>query len=1015
MSLPPRFARPAAILTFLALAIAVFYSSTAASSFHLFSRGSLARSASLTNPFIKSDARKANIATADDLFLGEGASRFSAIEQFLALAAMPQSPAGPETVTLYAADCTTPKTTFELGDIVCAKATGIPLGAFRRLTWHNPDRYVERATPILADGQTDLWTNPATTTGLIEDITVQNRGTWRVNILNARGSVIASAFYTVTDPAQATSDLAISVSAIGDDSPPSTSLVQFLVDVKNAGPNDATNVRFVDSNFVNMTLNGATQTGGTENAFTCTDSGTVDCSIANLPNGASAQFTLTFTAGAAGSTIDNSVSVSSDTTELNAGDNTSSAQPLLINSGAAPAQCVLECPNNITVTAPAGETQAQVNFSSPNHFGTCGTITTSHSSGSFFPVGSTVVTASSSVGDGSCSFTITVLDSAPPTIACPSNQTVAAAGGECSATVDPGTPTATGNNVSVTGTRNDGQALDAPYPGGVTTITWTAVDDDGRRASCAQTITVSTDDTTPPTITAPPDLTLTTGASEESSCGVIVGESSITADADDNCSVSVSRTGVPAGNFFPLGTTTITYTATDPAGNTATDTQTITVSDNTPPVVHVNGDNPLTPDFNEAPDVTVECGGTLVDPGATAEDSCIGPVDVTTNTIDTHTPGTYTLVYSATDGTNTGTGTRTVHVVDTTAPVISLNGSNPMTVECHSSFTDPGATAEDGCAGSFAATASGSVNANVPGSYTITYSASDPSGNAATPVTRTVNVVDTLAPVITLNGANPMTVECHTSYSEPGATANDACNGPVPVTVSGSVNVNVPGSYTITYSATDGSHPASATRTVNVVDTTAPVISCPANITVTLPLNTSATSMAVSYPAVTATDSCSSSVTVTTSKASGSVFSVGTTVVNATATDPAGNSSSCSFTVTVLYNFTGFFQPVDNLPTLNQVNAGRAIPVKFSLSGNKGLAIFAPNSPSSGVIPCGANDPVVDIEETVTAGSSSLGYTASSDQYSYIWKTESSWAGTCRQLLIQLNDGTTHRANFKFK
>jgi hypothetical protein len=274
-------------------------------------------------------------------------------------------------------------------------------------------------------------------------------------------------------------------------------------------------------------------------------------------------------------------------------------------------------------------------------------------------------------------------------------------------------------------------------------------------------------------------------------------------------------------------------------------------------------------------------------------------------------------------------------------------------------------------------------------------------------------VVDTLAPVITLNGANPMTVECHTSFTDPGATANDACSGPAGVVASGSVNVNVPGSYTITYTSTDGAHSSTATRTVNVVDTIAPVISCPTDIVVYLPLNSTATSMAVTYPAVTATDSCASNVTVTTSKVSGSIFPVGPTTVTATATDPAGNSSSCSFTVTVLYNFTGFFQPVDNLPTLNQVSAGKAIPVKFSLSGNKGLAIFAPNNPTSGVIPCGANDPVVDITETVTAGSSSLSYT--SDQYNYVWKTESSWAGTCRQLILQLNDGSIHRANFKFK
>ena len=159
----------------------------------------------------------------------------------------------------------------------------------------------------------------------------------------------------------------------------------------------------------------------------------------------------------------------------------------------------------------------------------------------------------------------------------------------------------------------------------------------------------------------------------------------------------------------------------------------------------------------------------------------------------------------------------------------------------------------------------------------------------------------------------------------------------------------------------------------------------------------------------------SSNVTVTTDHASGSSFPVGTTTVNATADDQNGNTSSCSFTITVLYNFTGFFQPVNNLPVLNIVNAGRAIPVKFSLSGNKGLNIFAPNSPSSGPIVCNSSAPATVLQDTVTAGGSSLSYDAGADQYIYVWKTDSSWAGTCRQLVVQLNDGSIHRANFQFR
>jgi len=162
---------------------------------------------------------------------------------------------------------------------------------------------------------------------------------------------------------------------------------------------------------------------------------------------------------------------------------------------------------------------------------------------------------------------------------------------------------------------------------------------------------------------------------------------------------------------------------------------------------------------------------------------------------------------------------------ETEPPVITLNGANPMTVECATGFSDPGATATDNCTSGIMATASGSVNTSVTGTYTITYNATDAAGNPATPVTRTINVVDTTAPVITLNGADPMTVECPTSYSEPGATATDNCGVSVPVTITGTVNTGVPGAYTITYKAKDAANNETMkTRTVNVVDTTKPTL-----------------------------------------------------------------------------------------------------------------------------------------------------------------------------------------------
>lgn len=224
------------------------------------------------------------------------------------------------------------------------------------------------------------------------------------------------------------------------------------------------------------------------------------------------------------------------------------------------------------------------------------------------------------------------------------------------------------------------------------------------------------------------------------------------------------------------------------------------------------------------------------------------------------------------------------------------------------------------------------------------------------------------------------------------------------------------GTTTVELTVTDSQGASSSClASVTVVDQTAPVVSCPANVVVTLPPNTMNTGMVVNYPAPTSMDNCSASPTITTSPGSGSTFLVGVTTVNVTAKDAANNQSSCSFTVTVRYNFSGFFQPVDNAPTVNTVNAGQAIPVKFSLSGNKGLSIFAAGSPTSQPIACSTGSPTDAIEETVTAGSSSLSYDATTDQYKYVWKTNAAWKGTCRKLVLQFNDGSTREALFQFK
>ena len=120
-----------------------------------------------------------------------------------------------------------------------------------------------------------------------------------------------------------------------------------------------------------------------------------------------------------------------------------------------------------------------------------------------------------------------------------------------------------------------------------------------------------------------------------------------------------------------------------------------------------------------------------------------------------------------------------------------------------------------------------------------------------------------------------------------------------------------------------------------------------------------------------------------------------------------------AFLLNPAYDFSGFFAPVDNPPTVNKVNAGRAILVKFSLAGDQGLDVLAEGYPISRRIDCDATDRVDAVEKTATAGSSGLSYDATTDQYTYVWKTEKAWTG-CRQLVLKLDDGTVHRANFSF-
>ena len=165
-------------------------------------------------------------------------------------------------------------------------------------------------------------------------------------------------------------------------------------------------------------------------------------------------------------------------------------------------------------------------------------------------------------------------------------------------------------------------------------------------------------------------------------------------------------------------------------------------------------------------------------------------------------------------------------VLDTEAPVITLVGTSQVSVNQGATYTDAGTTATDNFDGNIAAniTAISTVDTSVAGTYTIAYNVSDAAGNAATPVVRTVYVLDIERPVITLLGSNPLEINKGTTYTDAGATATDDVDGDITddITVTSTVDTSTVGTYTVTYNVSDAAGnaatPVVRTITVNPVE-----------------------------------------------------------------------------------------------------------------------------------------------------------------------------------------------------
>jgi len=416
---------------------------------------------------------------------------------------------------------------------------------------------------------------------------------------------------------------------------------------------------------------------------------------------------------------------------------------------------------------------------------------------------------------------------------------------------------------------------------GTYTLTYNATDSAGNVAASV-TRTVEVTDQTAPVITL-------AGATTET---VAHGSAFTDAGASvtDNIDVGLTATVTGSVNTAVVGTYTLTYASTDSALNTASVTRTVNVTDQTAPVITLAG----------AQTLTVAQGSAYVDAGSSVSDNIdTGLTAVVTGSVNTAVVGTYTLTYTSTDAaSNTSTVTRTVNVTDQTAPVITLIGAASLTVAHGSVYADAGATVSDNVDVGLVATHTGSVNTSAVGTYTLTYNVSDAATNAATAVTRTVNVTDQTAPAISLNGAASVNVYVNKGFTDLGANVSDNVDIGLTATVTGAVNTAVIGVYTLTYNVSDAATNAATpvTRTVNVIaDVTPPVISLIGASTITLTYGSVFTD-----PGTTVSDNADVGLTAT---VTGSVNTtlLGNTTLTYNVSDSSGNAATA---VTRVVNVT---------------------------------------------------------------------------------------------------------------
>ncbi len=400
----------------------------------------------------------------------------------------------------------------------------------------------------------------------------------------------------------------------------------------------------------------------------------------------------------------------------------------------------ITAPADATVNVDAGSCGAIPALATATANDNCGNPVITSNAPSVFPLGTTNVvwTATDAAGNtASATQIITVEDNENPTVTAPIDINVT-----CPADVVLGTPTSN-DNCGINSTTNDAPTV---FPYGTTTVVWTVRDFAGNSATANQTVIVT--DTQDPTVSTPADIAV--GCPQN----VVL----VPPTATDNCTITSLVSDAPT--VFPQGTTTVIWTATDEAGNTATSSNTVTVNDTTDPTITAPAN------------LTLNCTDAVVLGNPIVSDDC-GVASTTSNAPiapATYPLGITTITWTVTDNSgNTATATQTVTISDTQNPTITA----PLSVVVP---TDAGICTASNVALGTPVTADNCGVANVSndaptifplGTTNVIWTVIDNAGNTAT-ATQPVLVLDRINPTMT----NPLTANLLTDIGACTATNN---------------------------------------------------------------------------------------------------------------------------------------------------------------------------------------------------------------------------------------------------